>query len=145
MQFLHGALLRSIRIKFALLVLIPLIAIFSISSGVLILRSINTQINTLVSQARAYSKLTVKPIGDTYSLYYESGYLKFAELMNQILALNPDIKKLQIISVTGEILFDSSQLINTQKPETTAREQDSEIVEKVKSNLGSELPSNGSN
>jgi len=145
MQFPPSISFRSIRINFALLVLIPLILIFSLSSGVLILRNINTQINTLVTQVRAYSKLTAKPIGDTYSLYYESGYLKFAELTNQILALNPDIKKVQIISVTGEILFDSDQLINTQKPETIAKEQDSQVVEKVKSNLRSESPSNGSN
>ena len=144
MQFPPRILSRSIRIKFALLVLIPLIIIFSLSSGVLILRNVNTQINTLVAQARAYSKLTVKPIGDTYSLYYESGYLKFAELTNQILSLNPDIKRVQIISVTGDILFDSYQLVNNQKPETLAKEQDSQVVEKVKANLRSEIPSGGS-
>lgn len=123
----------------------PLVIIFSISSGVLILRNINTQINTLVSQARAYSKLTVKPIGDTYSLYYESGYLKFAELMNQMLALNSDIKKVQIISVNGDILFDSEQLVNKQKREALVREQDSKVVEKVKANLRSEIPNRGFN
>src|SRR3990167_10002433 len=106
---------RSLRIKFGLLVLLLLFIIFSLSSGVLIYRSIDTQRKNLISQARSFAKLSAKPVGSTYSLYYNSGYLKFKELISEILALDPEIKKVQIISVDAvngevEVLFDSEEL-----------------------------------
>lgn len=131
---------RSLRIKFTFSVLILLFLVFSVSSGILILRSINTQTNNLIAQSRAFAKLTTKPIGDTYTLYYESGYLKFAELMNQILVLGSSIEKVQIISVTGEILFDSDQLITNAKPSKDAQESDPQVLDKVREITASETP-----
>jgi signal transduction histidine kinase len=59
--------------------------------------------------------------------------------MNQISALNPDIEKLQIISVTGEILFDSDQLASNQKPDKQGKINETGVLEKIKDNKGSEI------
>lgn len=44
---------------------------------------------------------------DTYELYFNSGTLKFQEVMNNINDLNNDFFSFQIITVDGNILFDS--------------------------------------
>jgi len=135
---------RSLRIKFGLLVLLLLFIIFSLSSGVLIYRSIDTQRKNLISQARSFAKLSAKPVGSTYSLYYNSGYLKFKELVSEVLALDPEIEKVQIISVSGEtlggeVLFDSEELISG-KPTKREKVVDKLILDKVNSNVGAEIP-----
>lgn len=131
--------LKSLRVKFSLLILFILFIVFSISSGVLIYRNISTQRTNLISQARAFAKLSAKPIGSTYSLYFGSGYLKFDELIREILLLSPDIKKIQIISVTGEILFDSEDLETGKSIETKVL-NDQDILDKINSNSGGETP-----
>ncbi len=139
MKFLPKAIFRSLRVKFGLLILVLLFLVFSVSSGILIYRSINTQRDNLISQARAFAKLSAKPIGSTHNLYYESGYLKFQELMREILSLNTDVKRTQIISVRGEVLFDSDQL-ELGKPSEIWFVEDKNILDNISSNLGSEIP-----
>ncbi len=139
MQFLPLNLFKSIRIKFSLLVLLLLFVVFSISTGVLIYQNINTQRNVLISQVRAFAKLSVKPIGGTYSLYFDSGYLKFKELTEEILSLNSDVERVQIISVNGEVLFDSDDLEFGKSTAVWAVE-DQSILANVNSNVESEVP-----
>src|SRR4030042_4284165 len=139
MKLLPQTLFKSIRVRFGVIIAILLLLVFALSSGVLIIRTINSQNKTLITQARAFSELSSQPIGDTYSLYYGSGYLKFTELIGKILALNPDIIKVQIISANGEILFDSSQ-VSADKPPEIKNETDKAVIEKVKLNEESEIP-----
>jgi len=144
MKLFPASLFRSLRVKFGLLVLLLLFLIFSLSSGVLIYRSIDTQRQTLISQARAFAELSAKPIGSTYSLYYNSGYLKFKELTSEILALDPEVEKVQIISVTGEIIFDSEEL-ESGKPENTRLVEGESILSQLNANVGSEVPQRTNN
>lgn len=144
MKILPEAIFKSLRIKFSLLLLFLLFLVFTLSSGVLAYRSLNTQRENLVTQARAFAKLSAKPVGSTYSIYYNSGFLKFKELVGEILVLNPDIEKVQIISVTGEILFDSSDL-GREKPTETVLIKDQKILDSVGSNSESEIPTRTEN
>lgn len=139
MKFLPEVIFKSLRIKFGLLILTLLFLVFSVSSGILVYRSINTQRDDLISQARAFAKLSAKPIGSTRNLYYESGYLKFQELMREILSLNTNVKRVQIISVNGEVLFDSDQL-ESGKPSEIWFVEDQNILDNINSNIGSEIP-----
>src|SRR3989344_396245 len=144
MKIVPSAIVRSIRIKFGLVVLLLLFIIFSLSSSILIYRSVDTQRKNLISQARSFAKLSAKPVGSTYSLYYNSGYLKFKELVSEVLALDPEIEKVQIISVSGEtlggeVLFDSEELISG-KPTKREKVVDKLILDKVNSNVGAEIP-----
>lgn len=139
MKILPEAIFKSLRVKFGLLILVLLFLVFSLSSSILVYQSISVQRVNLISQARAFAKLSAKPIGSTYSLYFDSGYLKFEELMTEILALNTDIERVQIVSVTGEILFDSDRL-GSARPTETVEVQDKNILDDVSSNLGGEIP-----
>ena len=139
MKFLPQIFLRSLRIKFSLLVLFLLLLVFSISSSILIYQNVGNQRKNLVLQVRAFTNLSTKPIGDAYSLYYDSGYLKFQELMKGILDLNQDIERVQIVSVTGEALFDSADLASGKVNEARTV-SDKNILNKVNANTDSEIP-----
>jgi signal transduction histidine kinase len=142
MKFLPLDFLKSIRVKFGLLIAFLLLIVFTLSSGILIYRNINTQNQNLVSQARAFARLSVQPIGDTYSLYYDSGYLKFTELIKKPLSLNSDITRVQIISVNGQVLFDSNNL-QKQEPTENKEEVTADILDKVRLNQSSEIVAAG--
>src|SRR3989344_5880717 len=144
MKIVPSAIVRSIRIKFGLVVLLLLFIVFSLSSSILIYRSIDTQRKNLISQARSFAKLSAKPVGSTYSLYYNSGYLKFKELISEILVLDPEIEKVQIISVTGQILFDSEEL-ESGKPSNPRLVEGESILGQLSANIGSEVPQRTNN
>ena len=55
----------------------------------------------------AFARLATKPIAESYDLYFDSGYYKFAEVFGNIIKLNPNIKNVQIVSVDGDVIFDS--------------------------------------
>ena len=130
MKILPEAVFKSLRVKFSLLLLLLLFLVFALSSGVLAYRSLNTQRENLITQARAFAKLSAKPVGNVYSVYYDSGFLKFKELVGEILVLNPDIEKVQIISVTGEVLFDSSDL-SQEKPNENLFIKDQQTIDNI--------------
>lgn len=129
-----------LRAKFSLLILIILFLIFAASTSFLIKRNIDAQTQDLISQARSFAQLSAKPIGSAYQLYYQSGYLKFQELTKKILALNPDIGKVQAVSATGEILFDSEELLPDKRQFPKSQIIDETVLKSVKANTISEIP-----
>ena len=139
MKLLPETIGKSLRFKFGLLVLVLLFLVYTVSTGVLIYQNINTQRNILISQVRAFAKLSAKPIGGNYSLYFDSGYLKFKELTQEILSLNNDVERVQIISVKGEVLFDSDDL-EFGKSTVIWAVEDQTILANVNSNVESEVP-----
>lgn len=133
-----ASIIRSIRFKFGLLLVLLLFLVFTLFSGILIYRNINAQSKNLIGQVRAYAQLSAQPIGDAYSLYYDSGYTKFAELIKKTLSLNSDISKVQVVSVSGEILFDSNDL-QSGKATVNKKETNQAVLDKIKLNDSSEI------
>jgi len=60
-----------------------------------------------------FASLTAQPLCVGYETYYRSGYYKFRELVRDHLDLNPDVVRLKIVNVDGRVLFDSSELEET--------------------------------
>jgi|GEM_PF-1975736 len=58
---------------------------------------------SVVSSSNIFSRYII----DTYELYYNSGTLKFQEVMGQIGDINKDFRSFQIIDMDGNMLFDS--------------------------------------
>jgi signal transduction histidine kinase len=58
-------------------------------------------------QALKFALLTRDRIGSGYETYDTQGF-KFRELMREMLSLNPDVDRIQIIDVDGRIRFDSA-------------------------------------
>src|SRR5437867_2492498 len=59
-------------------------------------------------QARNFALLTRDRIGSGYDTYDVRDF-KFRRLMDEILSLNTDVDRIQIIDINGQILFDSTQ------------------------------------
>lgn len=115
----------SLRLKFALTVSLILLLIFATASFILIRQSIDFQKSSLVARAATFTYLSTKPLGDSFNLYFESGYLKFREILIDNLDLNRDIVRIQFISVNGQILFDTTEI-----SEPSIRNQDRKIKDK---------------
>jgi len=69
--------------------------------------------NDVEQRASLFATLAVKPICDGYQAYYHSGYFKFRELMNNVMAAEPDITRFILVDTHGNIEFDSDRLKNS--------------------------------
>src|SRR3989338_1420574 len=121
---------HSLRIKFSLTTAAIFLVIFGLASFVLIRQNINFQKQSLLERANTFSNLGTKPIGDSYNSYFQAGFLRFREQLVDTLALNDDITRLQIISVEGEVLFDTVNL-DSQDEKTAENIEDPAVLQAV--------------
>jgi signal transduction histidine kinase len=121
---------HSVKIKIIVPLLVILLAVFLISSLVIIDRESKSAQETILKNANSFSSLSAAYIIDNYQLYYESGFYKFIEIMDNLMVLNRDLTNLQITDVNGHILFDSSEITNGKYDEQTlgARYLDNETL-----------------
>lgn len=131
---------RSLKAKFLVLLLILLFSLAFFISLTFIQFQNLTQRKNIVAQAKAFSNLSVKPLGNAYTTYYDSGFLKFQEISESTLRLDNSISRIQIIDVNGALLYDS-------KPNTaTANENlSSQTLDAVSSNKTVEIKDRLSN
>src|SRR4029079_5121970 len=66
-----------------------------------------TQIET---EARTFAQLTKAPISVGFDGLYRTQFYKFRELVRDAMSLNPDVERIQLIDVNGQVLFDSRDL-----------------------------------
>lgn len=88
----------------------------------------------LYASALSFAQLSVNSFGTLYSNFYKSGYHTFSNQTQDVLKLNHDITKVQIIDAQGNILYDSSQVKESDlnPPSTTpAPIRDNQIVNAV--------------
>jgi signal transduction histidine kinase len=101
---------HSVKFKIFFPLLVILLVVFLTSSLVIIDRESKSTKDTLVNNAASFSSLSVAYVIDNYDVYYNSGFYKFTEIIDDLLKLNTDLVKLQIINVNGKILFDSDEV-----------------------------------
>jgi signal transduction histidine kinase len=101
---------KGIKGKIIVPMLLILFATFATSSYIIIFNEAAMAKNTIVESGESFSSLSVGTIIKNYLLYYESGFLKFSEIIDNLLALNSNVKQIQIIDINGKILFDSEEL-----------------------------------
>ena len=101
---------RSLKLKIILPVLFILIVVFLVSSLVIIDRESKTLRDSIIQNAESFSSLAGEYIINNYETYYESGFYKFIEIIDEIMSLNQNIKLIQIFDVNGKILFNSTEL-----------------------------------
>ena len=104
---------HSIRIKFSFTTAIILLLIFSLASLVRISQNTAFQKESLVARSETFAQLATKPLGDAYALYYNSGVLQLNDVFRKTLRLNNTVPRIQVISVNGDILFDSENIGNS--------------------------------
>lgn len=105
----------SLSFKFTMLAIAVLMVVFAMQAAVQVKRELSSDKETITSEALSFSSLSAKPLVDNYKIYYDSGFYKFKEISEKILALDSDLQKVQIINVQGKLLFDSDDLRSGRK------------------------------
>lgn len=101
---------ESLKFRYAVLFSFFIALILAFNAGLLIYFKYQEFQNDIEQRAFSFGNLAVKPISDGYDTYYYSGYFKFRELMNNLMASEPDLTMIQLLDVNGRILFDSEDL-----------------------------------
>jgi signal transduction histidine kinase/DNA-binding response OmpR family regulator len=102
--------LNSLKTRMALTTTVVIVVILVANAVYLILNKRAELRRDIEDRATVFALLTRKPICEGYDLYYPAGFFKFRTLMKDYLNLEPDVERIQIVSVSGEVLFDSSEL-----------------------------------
>ena len=118
MKKFHG-----VKLKIILPLIFILLVVFLASSLVIIERESKAAKDSLIINADSFSSLSVVYVIENYELYYESGFYKFAEVMDNLMNLNNNLEEIQIVDVNGKILFDSREIQGGKYDERTHGER----------------------
>jgi signal transduction histidine kinase/ActR/RegA family two-component response regulator len=84
-------------------------ALLVIVSATLLLVRVRDQKELLEAYALGFAKTTNNQLCSAWRLYYRSGAYKFRDIIRNTMGLNEDLHRLFILSVSGEVLFDSME------------------------------------
>lgn len=100
-----------------------IIASILLAHGVYLIVSKRVEIRKNVEdRAVQFAQLTAEPICRAHENYYASGYVKFRELVRHFMHLEPNVDRMRVIHVNGQVLFDSDTMEDTaQRPDTGTR------------------------
>ena len=99
----------SLRRRFALIFSALMGALLLVVAGTLILVRVRDQKELLENYGLGFAKATNTPLCNAWRLYYRSGAYKFRDIIRETMKLNEDLHRLFILSVSGEVLFDSME------------------------------------
>ncbi len=102
--------IHTLKIKLILPILFILIIIFFASSYIILDREYNTAKTSLINNAESFASLSVESLVNNYIRYYDSGFYQYIQIVDNLMSLNKNIKKIQVIDVNGKILFDSIEI-----------------------------------
>jgi signal transduction histidine kinase len=101
---------HSLKLKVILPLLVILLAVFLTSSLVIIDREAKAAKETIVNTADSFSSLSVPYVMDNFELYFDSGFYRFTEVIDELMKLNTNLIDVQVVNVNGKILFDSTEI-----------------------------------
>ena len=99
----------SLRRRFAIIFSALMGALLVIISGTLLFVRVRDQKELLENYALGFAKTTKDQLCNHWRLYYRSGAYKFRDIIRTQMGLNEDLYRLFILSVSGEVLFDSME------------------------------------
>jgi signal transduction histidine kinase/DNA-binding response OmpR family regulator len=98
---------RSLRTRFAVILSAVMGLLLLLVAGALVFVRARDQRTMLETHAEGYAQTTNTRLCDVWRLYYRSGSYKFREIVRKTMELNEDLHRLLILSVSGEVLYDS--------------------------------------
>jgi len=102
--------IHSVKFKISIPVILVLILVFILSSLVIIQRESQVAQETTMSSALSFASLSVEEVVIN-SNYYESGFFLYSQVISNLMELNKDVTRIQLVNVNAEILFDSDELV----------------------------------
>src|SRR3989339_1322814 len=101
---------HSLKFKMILAASSLVILILSSLSGIFIYNKINELTREIYLNGRNFAELTASQIAKFNDLYLEEGsFLAFNKEMKEIFSKNLDIKKIELFSYQGTIIYDSEK------------------------------------
>jgi len=101
---------RSLRTRLAG-VLAALVALLLLANAAWLVLSARQRMRERIeTSASLFATLATGPICSAYEAYFESGHLKFRQVVGDLLATAPDVTRVEIVDVEGQVLFDSGRL-----------------------------------
>ncbi|HET9793405.1 MAG TPA: response regulator [Thermoanaerobaculia bacterium] len=122
---------RPLKRRFELVLLsVTGILLILVAATMIVVRS-RDQKQLLEQTALMFAETTNDQICQQYRVYYHSGSYKFREIVRRTMAWNPDVHRLLILSVAGEVLYDSSESTdyNLQTDRPSRRIEDPRLVD----------------
>ncbi|HKC25143.1 MAG TPA: ATP-binding protein, partial [Thermoanaerobaculia bacterium] len=98
---------RSLRTRFAVILSSVMGLLLLLVAGALVFVRARDQRTMLETHAEGFAQTTNTRLCDVWRLYYRSGSYKFREIVRKTMELNEDLHRLLILSVSGEVLYDS--------------------------------------
>jgi signal transduction histidine kinase len=126
---------NSLKTRTALAMSAVIVAILLANALYLILSKRAELRKGIEERALTFALLTRAPICTGYETYKDSGFSKFRELMRDLLTLDPDVVRIAIMNVDGQVLYDTESLGAATPPAADAPPrwvQDPERLEAVK-------------
>ena len=124
---------NSLKTRTALAMSAVIVAILLANALYLILTKRAELRKGIEERALTFALLTRAPICTGYETYKDSGFSKFRELMRDLLTLDPDVERIAILNVNGQVLYDTAGEGSPASTVSPARwVQDPERLEAVK-------------
>jgi len=109
---------RSLRTRLAV-VLATIVALGLLANEAWLVMSARQRLRErLETSASLFASLAAGPVCSAYDAYFESGYFKFRQVVRDLLALAPDVTRVEIVDVEGRVLFDSGRIDDGSLPLT---------------------------
>jgi signal transduction histidine kinase/DNA-binding response OmpR family regulator len=112
---------NSLKTRTALAVTLVIVITLALNAVYLVVTQRAEMRRQIETEARTFAQLTKAPICVGYDGFYRSGFFKFRELIRDAMTLNPDVERIQIIDVNGQVLFDSRDLDESLPPAAPER------------------------
>ena len=139
---------RSLKIKFSLIIACVLLVVFTSASLFLINQSVNFQKQSLIARAENYAELATKPLGDAYNLYNNSGVFQLDRVFQNTLKQNNTVPRIQVISVDGEVLYDTNYMQSGMSAPTNFSEErviDPNLLKIIDGNIQTDIKDSNNN
>jgi signal transduction histidine kinase/DNA-binding response OmpR family regulator len=108
--------LRSLKTRTALALSSVIVAILVFNAVYLTFTKWAELRKGIEQDALTFTRLTRTPIGAAYLGLYRGDFYRFRDLMRDLMAMNPDVVKVQILDPTGKVLFDSDEIRDVSRP-----------------------------
>ena len=96
---------RGIRRRFVVAISALVALVLTAQGAVLVLFGHGYLEDQIEQEAESFATLAAAPICDAFRKYFESGYTKFRDLVNQTVELEPDLERMAIFDTEGKQLF----------------------------------------
>jgi len=112
--------MKSLKLKFAMAISLLVVVVLLVNAMATVLTRRRQLKSEIAASVSSFAGLTSPQIGQSFELYYASGYYKFRGLITGLLKINQHLESIQVIDMDGLVLFDSRYLdasaTNGQRP-----------------------------